>query len=170
MDYRDELSKNALTNGYERRDDSELNCEYCIHQQMCSGENCHFDRKWYPEELEKKYYHVNEDGDRLDDELYSIRDFAEMILPYGMDFPLYKEKRKWNQEHPKQDYRVRITLEVPVKARDAMEAKSMACAKYGFLDIDRTELNNDTDMSRVVFTDTLYKYRMPVRYADGWGI
>ena len=165
MEYRDELDKAAKIHGYEERDD-EPGCENCIHQPMCSGKNCHFDRKWFPDELEKKYYLMNDAEQRMGDDLYSMKEISEMSWPYGVEGPIIKEKVKWEKEHPKRYHRVRLTLEVPVMARDEIDAKRIACDMYGVKDMDLFEPTNDTDMdtSRYVTTDVLYQYRMPVEY------
>ena len=154
MDYRDELDRMAHLHGYEERED-EPDCSECIHQPMCSGKNCHFDQKWYPEDLEKKYYHVNDFEERLSDELYSERDKAEQFTdwPHDLEGPFFIEKREWERNHPKKTYRTRVEIFIDVEARDEMEARELALKKRG-VDPDNTSCE----------CYTLYEYRMPVEY------
>lgn len=154
MDIREELDKIAHTHGYELRDDDPP-CSDCIHQPMCSGRNCHFDRKWWPEELEKKYYRVNEFDRRMDDELFSLRDIAEFTdnWEYDKDDLHWAEVHDWNRAHPYKEHRTRLSIIVDVDARDEMEARKKACKEYCVDEDDP-----------FVECDVLYKYRMPVKY------
>lgn len=154
MDIRDELDRAAHIHGYEERDDDPP-CSECVHQPMCSGQNCHFDRKWNPEDLEKKYYHVNDFDERLGDELYSMRDRAEQFTdwPHDLEGPYFTEKREWERNHPKKEFAVRVSTQIWVKARDALEARKLACKEQG---VDEDDPCVDCNI--------LYKYRMPVKY------
>ena len=154
MDYRDELDRAAHVHGYEERED-EPDCSECIHQPMCSGKNCHFDQKWYPEDLEKKYYHISDGEWRISDELYSKRDIAEQFTdwPSDLEGPFFIEKRKWERENPKKPYRVRVEIVVDVEARDNIDAEQTAIRKCGV---------NADDPSVEAFI--LRQYRMPVQY------
>lgn len=145
------------------------NCKNCIHNPMCSGKNCHFDRKWEPEDLEKKYYHVNDWEDRLSDELYSKRDMAEMEWPYGVEGPYFTEKNEWRRNHPKRDFRVRLTIEVNVEARDGIEARQIACDRIGVKDKADYDLDGSIDRSRMADVDIVHQYRMPVKYIEDDG-
>ena len=165
MEYRDELDRAAKLHGWEDRDDSP-DCSLCVHQPMCSGKNCHFDWKWKPEDLEKKYYCVNDWEERLSDELYSMRDRAEKFAdwPRDLDGPFFTEKDEWSRHHPKKYYTIRLSLSVNVRAQDVIDAKRLACEKFGVKNIDNEEIGGDVDMERMADVDVLYQYRMPVRY------
>ena len=160
-----ELDRAAKIHGYEERD-NDPPCSECIHNAMCSGKNCHFDRKWEPEDLEKKYYHVNDLEDRLSDELYSKRDMAEMEWPYGVEGPYFTEKNEWRHTHPKRDFRVRLTIEVNVEARDGIEARQIACDRIGVKDKANYDLDGSIDRSRMADVDIVHQYRIPVKYIE----
>lgn len=163
-----ELDAAAHVHGYEEREDS-ADCSQCIHEPMCSGEHCHFDRKWEPEDLEKKYYHVNDWEDRLSDELYSMKDRAEMEWPAGCEGPWFTEQNEWRHNHPKRNFRVRMTIEVNVEARDKIDACKMACDQYGLKDRDLYPLDGSLDQSRMADVDVVHQYRMPVKYIEDDG-
>jgi len=160
-----ELDRAAKIHGYEERD-NDPPCSECIHNAMCSGKNCHFDRKWEPEDLEKKYYHVNDWEDRLSSELYSMRDRAEQFADWPSDCegPYFTEQNEWRSMHPRRNYRVRLTIDVNVDARDNIEAHALACAKIGVGDKDLAKYSDDVNMTRMAEVETLYQFRMPVRY------
>jgi len=118
-------------------------CAICIHENVCSRKTCEFVRDWKPDELEKRFYIVDKNNNRLDDELYSIRD-REEEFDGNVSFI---EKSEWEKRDTKK-FRVRISITTPVNARDEMEARSLACR----------------DSSPQVECDILHKYRMPVQY------
>lgn len=151
MDYRDELDRAAKTHGYEERE-NEPKCENCIHQPMCCGKNCHFDPIWERDDLKKKYYHVNDFGERMSDKLYSRRDQVEEFADWDCEEgPFFQEKYNWMNEHPKKTFHVRMEIMVDVEARDDIEARKLACEQY--------RLQEDE-----VEADIVHEYRMPVEY------
>lgn len=168
MGYRDELDKMAHEHGYEEQE-AEGDCQFCIHRPMCSGENCHFDRKWEPEDLEKRYYHVNDWEDRLSDELYSKRDIAEMPCLEYVEGSGFITHQTWRSTHPKRNFRVRMTIEVNVDARDEIEARKLACDQYGLKDRDLYPRDGSLDQSRMADVDVVHQYRMPVKYIEDDG-
>ena len=162
MDYRDELDRNAHTHGYECPE-FEPDCSKCIHQPMCSGENCHFDRKWEPEDFEKKFYRVNECEERLSSELFSRYDiWNEEIDPYNIEGgPFYQDAKTWKANHSHKEFTVRLTIDMRVSARDDIDASQKACDIFGVANID---LEDSDTVKRLAQVDILHQYRMPVEY------
>ena len=154
MDYRDELDRMAKMHGYEERDDDPP-CSECIHNPMCSGKNCQFERKYWPEELIPRYYHVNDFEDRIDVKLLNEKDMDEIRAewPSDVEGPFFMLRHDWEKNHKPREYRVRVTREVVVEARDGMDAERKAC----------TELCLDPEHESIEL-DILNQYRMPVEY------
>ena len=154
-----ELDRAAQVHGYEPRE-SEPPCEKCIHQPMCDGVHCHFDRKWEPGDLKKKYYIVNDADERVNDELFSMRDLSEKDLG---EYLTSESDDEWRRSHPSREYKVRLTIEMRVNARDRLEAKKSACMGLGLYDADTTELGPYV-LNRLADVDIIQEYRMPVQY------
>lgn len=154
MDYRDELDRMAHIHGYEDRED-EPSCSECIHNKMCSGNNCNFERAYSTNDLIPRFYHVNDFESRLDDRLLNEKDKDEIAKewPRDLDGPYFATKSEWEKHHPIREWRVRISVEVAVDARDEMDARTKACQ----------QLYLDPNDERLEVSD-LSQYRMPVEY------
>ena len=154
MDYRDELDRMAHLHGYEEREDDPP-CSECIHFEMCSGKNCKFERRYTEDDLIPRYYHVNDWESRLDSKLLNEKDMDDIAKewPSGLEGPFFTRKSEWEKSHPARTYRIRVTQEIEVEARDELEAYDLVHAEF--------------PASKHIETDVLYDYRMRVDYENG---